>query len=148
MSKLEDDLLQYDKNTDLQIKTIEYDPNGNPNSRVAEERAEREDLSVVYPKPNELFVDIDNEHSYQLFIKQMDIMRKYVGATAMSVSPSKSGLPKRHIIVTLTKNVTEIERVALQAMIGSDRVRELLGYIQAKNNDPHPTLFLEKRQCV
>lgn len=147
MSKAEDSLILcgYDHNSDLEIKTIDYYPTGNPNSQNAIERARDEGLVVVFPKSNELFIDIDNEHSFQLFLKQFDIMSKYLGATGYEQSPSKSGMPKQHVTVYMDRDVTEIERLALQAMLGSDRVRELLGYVQEKNGDPHPTLFLEKK---
>ena len=36
-------------------------------------------------------------------------------------------------------------KLLLQACLGSDRVRELLGYVQMKNGDAHPTLFLESK---
>jgi len=29
--------------------------------------------------------------------------------------------------------------------LGSDRVREVLGFVQIQNGDPHPTLFLEAK---
>ena len=35
MSKMESDLTSYDQNTDLELKKIEYDPNGMPNSQRA-----------------------------------------------------------------------------------------------------------------
>lgn len=135
-------------NSDLDFKDINYDPTGKPNSQRAIDEAAQKNLDVVFPQANELFIDIDNEHSFALYSKQIDILKKYVGVKSVRVQPSKSGLPKRHIYVTLKQDITELERVSLQAMMGSDRVRELLGYVQVKNNDPHPTLFLEKKQLL
>jgi hypothetical protein len=146
VSKFEDEIMKSGVyNSDLDFKIIEYDPNGKPNSQRAIDFAANSGLKVLYPAADELFIDIDNEHSFQLFLKQMDILKKYVGVRGDTITPSKSGFPKRHIVVYLEKPITEVERVALQAMMGSDRVRELLGYVQAKNNDPHPTLFLERK---
>jgi hypothetical protein len=149
MSKVEQDILgRRDLNTDLAIKDIEYDPKGQPNSKNAEDRAVREGLDIRFPADNELFIDIDNEHSYLMFEKQIDIVKKHVGlkcTTVTTVTPSMHGLPGRHIVVTLSRNVTELERICLQACMGSDRVRELLGFIQNVNKDPHPTLFLEAK---
>jgi hypothetical protein len=153
MSKVEQDILGRpstselvsDLNTDLAIKHIEYDPKGQPNSKNAEDRAVSEGLDIRFPADNELFIDIDNEHSYLMFQKQIDIVKKYVRATGHTVKPSLHGLPGRHIVVTLSRNVTELERICLQACMGSDRVRELLGFIQNANKDPHPTLFLEAK---
>ena len=146
MSKVEDDILTSGMfNSDLEIKDIQYDPLNQPNSQRAIDVAATEGLNVIFPKDNELQVDIDNEHSFFLFEKQRMILNRFVPIRDIRIEPSRSGLPKRHITVTLVDPVSQIERLALQAMLGSDRVRELLGYVQHKNNDPHPILFLEKR---
>lgn len=130
-------------NSDLEIKTIEYDPTGMPNSQRALDQAQREGLAVVYPEDNQLQIDLDNEHSYRLFQNQLLIVEKFIGSCAVKERPSKSGKPgKLHVTLTF------IERLALQAMLGSDRIRELLGYVQFKNNDPHPVLFLEKKPAM
>ena len=146
MSKVESELTNYNQNSDLEIKDIDYDPNGMPNSRRAIDLAITEGLTVVFPAPNELLIDIDNEHSFQMFMKQMDILKKYVGATGDTITPSRHGFPGRHIVVTLDHDIDETERILLQACLGSDRVRELLSYVQMKNGDAHPTLFLEAGQ--
>ena len=146
MSKLENELLTSATNTDLEIKEIHYDPNGKPNSDRAIEQAARESLEVKFPAANELFIDIDNEHSFLMYQKQMDIVKKYIGASEEEITASRHGLPGRHVVVTLDHDVTELERIALQACLGSDRVRELLGFVQNQNGDPHPTLFLEAGQ--
>jgi hypothetical protein len=149
MSKMESDLTSYDQNTDLELKKIEYDPNGMPNSQRAINVALSEGLTVRLPEANELLIDIDNEHSFMLFMKQIEIVKKYIGTKprfndgSYVVTESRHGLPGRHIVVTLDHDITETERLLLQACLGSDRVRELLGYVQMKNGDAHPTLFLE-----
>jgi hypothetical protein len=150
MSKIEDEVsrLYSDlEHNDLSVQTIEYDPTGQPNSQNAINRAKLQELDVVFPAPNQLFIDLDNEHSYQMFLRLLQIFVRFVDEDAeWVVFPSKSGLPKRHVHVNLSFNVRDEEqRVMFQAMLGSDRVRELLGYVQAVNGDPHPTLFLEKR---
>ena len=146
MSKVENALIM--DNSDLEIKTIVYDPKGNPNSQNALNLAKLQDLEVKFPANNELFIDIDNEHSFQLFQKQLDIIRKYIGVVDDQSTISRHGLPGRHITLTLDRTVTELERIALQACLGSDRVRELLGFIQNDIEDPHPTLFLEKKPLL
>lgn len=147
MSKLEDSLCDCQVNSDLEFKTIKYDPNGQPNSQRAVNQAQMEGLEVVYPKDNQLQIDIDNEHSYRLMQNQLFIVNKFIGFSNYEEKPSKSGKPSKfHITLTFEDSMkfTTIERLALQAMLGSDRVRELLSYVQFQNGDPHPTLFLEK----
>ena len=146
------DLLNTDENTDLEIKRIEYDPKGMPNSQRAINVALSEGLTVRLPEANELLIDIDNEHSFMLFMKQIEIVKKHIGTKtrfndgSYVVTESRHGLPGRHIVVTLDHDIDETERILLQACLGSDRLRELLGYVQMKNGDAHPTLFLEAGQ--
>lgn len=136
-------------NSDLEMKEIQYDPAGMPNSQRAYTQAALEGLEVVLPAENELQIDIDNEHSYMLFCNQLLIVRKFIGVIDTVETKSKSGKSfKMHITVILENPVSMIERLALQAMLGSDRVRELLGYVQYKNDDPHPVLFLEKKASL
>lgn len=81
---------------------------------------------------NELQIDINNEHSFRLFNNQMVILSRYIAVLHIQVRPSRNGLPGRHITVRLERAITPLERIALQAMLGSDRIRELLGFIRLK----------------
>jgi hypothetical protein len=106
--------------------------------------AEKEGLTAVYPGENELQIDIDNEQSYLFFMKQYETLGWLLETQNFEEHPSKSGLPRRHITVRLRKSVTPVERICLQACLGSDRVRELLGYVRRKRGESRPTLFFEK----
>lgn len=150
MSKIEESLTEIAKDfreNELEVQYIEYDPTGQPNSQNAINRAALQNLTVVFPTPFHLFIDIDTELSYQMFIRQFQMFKKFVDNDAYFIeAPSKSGLPKRHITVFLSNPVRDEEqRILFQALLGSDRVREMLGYVQASNGDPHPTLFLEAK---
>jgi hypothetical protein len=148
MSKAEDvvEKIAGDADTELfDIQKINYNPLGQPNSQNAIDRAKLENLTVLFPRSNQLFIDIDSDHSYQMFKRLLMIFRRLVDQAAeLEERPSKSGLPKRHITIHMSFDVRDEEQRAMfQAMLGSDRVRELLAYVQAANGDPHPTLFLE-----
>ena len=116
-----------------------------PNSQRALDEAARDDLDVVFPADDELQIDIDSDEAFAVYEEHFDIVQNHIGVLNVTINPSRSGLPKRHITLKLKTNVSMIERLALQAMLGSDRLREILGYVQYKNNDPHPVLFLEKK---
>lgn len=116
-----------------------------PNSQRALDEAQKDNLNVVFPMANQLQIDIDNEHSYAVYQKMFEIIDRHYGVRSTSDKPSRSGLPKRHITLTLNQNVTNMERIALQACMGSDRVREILSVVQEASGDPHATLFLEKK---
>jgi hypothetical protein len=150
MSKVEESLdkLDFSPQSELDIQSIEYNPLGEPNSQAAIDRAVRESLTVVFPLSFQLFLDLDTEHSFKMFERLFMIFKKFIDNDAdYTVEWSRSGAPKRHVTVNLSHSVRdEVERVMFQAFLGSDRVRELLGYVQAINGDPHPTLFLEAGQ--
>lgn len=112
----------------------------------AKENAATLGLEIKLPKDNELFIDIDSEEDYATFQKQLSLLVRQEPALIVSNRPSKSGLPKRHIVVALARPVIgELERILLQAALGSDRKRELLSWVRVKSGESeHPTLFFEK----
>ncbi len=129
-----------------------YDSRQN-NSEKLKEYAENNGLEVILPDPNELFIDLDTDQGYQLFKQQLDVLQQIVEAVIVRQGPSRSGLPHRHIVVRVTvpKNdgtngvPSEMEKLALQTMLGSDRRCEILRYMRWRQHDPHPTVFLEKK---
>jgi hypothetical protein len=118
---------------------------GDPNSARALKEAEENNLVVVFPGESELQLDLDTEHAFNIYLELKPIIERYYGIEKEKITPSRSGLPKRHVTVTLYTKLTSYERIALQAILGSDRVRELLSAIQEMQGDQHPTLFLENR---
>lgn len=118
-----------------------------PDSLEALERAKKEDLLVIFPKPNELLIDIDDAEGLKAFERCHNILEEHFGIIGVEMKPSMSGkVDHLHITVTLETEVNDIERIVLQACLGSDRMREILGLVMALSNDPHPTLFLEKKE--
>jgi hypothetical protein len=115
-----------------------------PNSERAFHEAKLLGLEVVLPKANELQIDIDSTDDYALFDMHFGILLQYEAAHISRDEPSKSGGEKRHITIGLHRDVTNMERMLLQATLGSDRKREILSWVQERNGDPNPTLFLEK----
>jgi acetolactate synthase regulatory subunit len=117
---------------------------GEPNSARAVREAQENGLVVVYPESNQLQIDIDSDRAFNIFLEMQHLLEKYFEVGKVKITASRSGLPKRHITITLDQPITNYQRLALQVMMGSDRVREFLGYIQEKQGDPTPILFIEK----
>jgi hypothetical protein len=114
-----------------------------PSSKRAIKEAADSGLIVVFPKDNELQLDIDNDEAFALYDSVRDIIHHHYTVKNEEIHTSRSGGEKRHITITLGRNIDNMERIALQACLGSDRKRELLSIIQEINNDEHPSLFLE-----
>jgi hypothetical protein len=102
-------------------------------------------LKVILPKPNEIFIDIDSDSQYADFITQKNEFIDNVGGIERVIAyPSKSGLPHRHIIITLNKDYTPLEQIALCYFFGSDTTRNDLAVYQAIEGLPTPICFFEK----
>lgn len=115
-------------------------------SAHAYEKAEKNGWTVVTPKANELFVDIDNEIDMVVFTANAELFNEHIwGIVKRDIKPSKSGVAGRyHVTLTLSVDVTHEQRLLYQLMLGSDRKRELLGYVRMNLGDDVPTLFFEK----
>lgn len=114
-------------------------------SKDAHEIAQKNGWRVVVPENNQLQLDIDDNHSYQIWAKHRNVIEKSLKITKVVETPSKSGKPGRcHITVDLDVTLKPDERIVLQALLGSDRTREILSWVNLKRNDESPTLFYEK----
>ncbi len=99
-------------------------------------------LVVRVPNDNELFLDLDTRNDFLHFqntIANLPDVKTWVR------TPSNSGYPKSHVVVTLNRNVSNEERILLQACLGSDRLHELLSYLASRQGNPQPSVFFEKR---
>jgi hypothetical protein len=114
--------------------------------QAAQEAAKKKGLVVVEPKPDQLFIDIDDECSDAVFDRTIGKVQELIPGTTWSRAPSPSGaLGRFHIVVTLGRPVADaFERILLQALMGSDRIREVLSWQRATRGDARPTLFFEK----
>ncbi len=119
----------------------EYDFDAN-----CEEIAKKRGQVVVFPKPNQLQIDIDTEAQWKEFQRREEAFSCSVEPWgSMEITPSKSGLPSRHITITFptSKTFTEWERIALQAALGSDPIREYLNALRNCCGIANPTRLFE-----
>lgn len=123
------------------MSKVASDPNETRDAYV--KRVEAEGFKVVFPADDELQVDIDNETHYDAFKRSWEIFSRDEPGATMEEHPSKSGLPSRHVTITLPYIVDEWQRIALQAALGSDPVRELLSAMRLQNGVRPATLFCE-----
>lgn len=133
------------------MKDQSYSINEAREDYIARMRAEGFEPSL--PGPGELQIDIDSEDQHEVFARSFDILRRecciHHRVTLHAVeTPSRSGLPSRHIRIQLPFEVDTWQRIAWQAALGSDPVRELLSCWRAKRGDEHPTLLIERQLAV
>jgi hypothetical protein len=104
-------------------------------------------FKIVLPAENELQIDIDDDAQFEIFSRASESFAKNwwldSASPSVEIHPSKSGLPSRHVTITLPFSITPWQRIALQASLGSDPMRELLSSIRLMKGDIAPTLFVE-----
>ena len=127
--------------------TFDYDNDADEMREEFIARMEKEGFKVVIPEDDEIQIDIDCDAQYELFQRMYVRLRKeYEDVELISATISKGGLPGRHIVIRLPFDLeSPAERIAFQAALGSDPMRELLSLFRARNGDSHPTLLVEKK---
>ena len=93
-----------------------------------EKIAEEKNCTLLVPKPNELFIDIDSLDALDEYRKRLQVLRDNDIDHNVRMLTSKSG--NKHIIITLPFEVSDELRVAFQAALGSDPKRELLACLR------------------
>ncbi len=109
------------------------------------EEAKKEGYSVIISDNKHLFIDIDSEKSFQTYQKMLPHLEHFFSLRVESDQPSKDGLPKRHIILKLYKDLPIEMRVALQACLGSDLVREMNSILRCFYKISPVSFFFEKK---
>ena len=110
--------------------------------------AEAESIGCTVRKPavDELFIDINDAYGSTWFHLNIGKVAEQIGVVTTEWLPSPSGQSDHsHVVVKLGREVTQMERILLQSVLGSDRKREALSWVRLVNNDPDPTLFYEKK---
>lgn len=105
-------------------------------------------MVVVTPRANQLFLDIDHVEDLDL----MELMLAVLESNGVYVSEekrtrSKSGNWHVYLRVDSFDSLDAMQRIALQACLGSDRTRELLSVLRVLAFDGttrEPTVFFEK----
>lgn len=101
-----------------------------------------EGRTVEFPEENELFIDIDTPDQLARFGIAMDRLRRNFPEISFESKVSKSGFPHVHFKVKMPWGMDNVERIAWQAVFGSDPIRELLALLRARRGEEIPTLFV------
>lgn len=112
------------------------------------EYADKNGLDILVPDEDELQIDIDTEEQYQQFLKAVENLNYMIMCPFNIVhnEPSKSGLPRRHIVIKMAEPLDASLRIALQACLGSDLRREMNNIRRVINNDIYPIVLYERKE--
>lgn len=102
-------------------------------------------MYIRVPRNDELFIDLDTEEQYDSFKARYKLLVEHRPMSFVE-QPSKTGLPHRHVVVSLSRPVAdEHERIYLQLLLGSDGRREMRSYLSMiTGRNSMPTLFFEQ----
>lgn len=107
-------------------------------------RAKEKGLRAVIPKANQLLLDFDTEEQYVLYKERVKRLNQSIPVVEVYNQPSKSGLPKRHLILEMECDIDPAGRLVLQQYLGSDPTREFLSFLRTLQDDPYPTILFER----
>lgn len=93
------------------------------------EHAQSLGLQVVTPEADQIFIDLDDEADRAVMLEVIAMFGRN-GYTLRVEKETESKSGKRHVYIRAGFPLTEIERVALQACLGSDRKREALSIMR------------------
>lgn len=109
------------------------------------ETAAKYNLDVVLPADDELFIDIDAPLDAE-WLKLMVKVLHDNGWPVDTIKTTTSRNGNTHVYLHTLRPVTPVERIALQACLGSDRKRELLSLLRIiRELDRPATVFFEVR---
>jgi hypothetical protein len=111
------------------------------------QRAKKSGWKIVEPKPNQLQLDLDGARAVRRYGMQFSILKKSGlanGWKELVLSSKKSG--HVHVVITLPKAVRNLERVALQAILGSDIKREAFNFCRVKKRNKYPIVLFRREE--
>lgn len=108
--------------------------------------ARKRGLKVIEPHANELQIDLDSARALHVYGRQYFMLSQH-GITEgwrERMTTSKSGGSRVHVTITLPSAITNVKRVALQAILGSDIKREAFNLCRVLKRNKYPIVFFER----
>lgn len=109
-------------------------------------RTRTEKTEVITPGEDEIQIDLDGPRAVREFNRRVRQFRHWLqelDECRMMVLPSRSG--KRghyHVTVRTGRPIhTDLHRVCLASLFGSDPIREIINYVRVTQNRPYPICF-------
>ena len=104
-------------------------------------------LKIVDADAFTLQLDLDSLSTFEVFVyRRLPSLISFIAIKRVYWTESKSG--NRHVYIELPTAMPVEERIALQASLGSDPVREFLNLMRVKAGTEHPILLFEKPDTI
>jgi hypothetical protein len=112
------------------------------------EKVKAAGYEVVEATDRQLFLDIDSEEQYEVFMDRFALFNRFFAGETMelpfTLRPSIGGLPGRHIVIELPEPMPILERIAWQAAMGSDPKKEFNNLLGVHFNIPHHIVLFNR----
>lgn len=107
-----------------------------------------DEWQVVVADDSTLMLDFDTPYTGTIpsekFATQLELLKQQTGNVGVSLFPSKGG--NTHVIIKMPLyNMPVLERIAWQAVLGSDPKREALHLLSVHKNELNPVLLFMKK---
>lgn len=98
--------------------------------------------TVYRSTPDILLLDLDSPTAEKIYLDHMPIVQVMYGAMEIERWKSKGG-ENLHVVVKLNVELEIVTRLALQTMLGSDPLKELLSLKRVKEGQNEPCLLFK-----
>lgn len=108
-----------------------------------EEKAESLGLKVIVPPCNSLALDLDTDDQFAVYQRNFEVFKRHSEDLVAEVFETASKSNHRHIYIKLKRALPMHQRLALQAALGSDPMKELLGNLRTELGEGTPIAMFE-----
>lgn len=116
----------------------------------AKETAEKAGCEAIHGAPCLLLLDLDGPEDMEFYDNALPFivpLLEQQGNRLVKLTQYKSkGGAGRHIVLQMTKSLPTVERLLLQACLGSDRKREFLSLVRVWNKSEEPSLLFRPKK--
>jgi hypothetical protein len=96
-------------------------------------------FEVVMADSYTLTIDLDTKEAIEKFDERLETLQKYLSCRKLDEWPSKR--KGKHVRVALDEQMDVQSRAVMQAFLGSDPTREMLGYFDTRSGQEPFCLF-------
>lgn len=114
---------------------------------VVKRRMEDEGFTVIQGDPHKILLDLDTEEAAGQYKRYLPLARRLFNVEEFDLWTSKSGFGT-HVILHTPEKLDAVTRLTIQACLGSDPARELLGLMRVRNGEKEPSLLFKPRERV
>ena len=112
-----------------------------------EAAAAKDNYDIILPADDDIFVDLGSAQDVYV-MEAILALFKDQGYPIIHTKTTRSKSGNKHAYLKAPGPLTELERLLLQAILGSNREREALGFLRVIRGESPVTVFFEKKEST